>query len=387
MAGKIRITHVLEATGGGTRRHIEDLLAALPAHRFDLSVICSLRRDPRFRTAVDRFRARGIEIREVPMRRAIHPLADFRAWQHVRRHLNALAPDVVHTHSAKGGIVGRWAAKSARSKPRIVHTPHHFPFAMEIGTTRRQLYFWIEKCTGAFTDRIVCVCDQERRLALRRRLVAAEKLCVIENGLDLAAFDRQADTDREAARADLRIPNDAAVLGTVGRLTRQKGHYVLLEALARLVEARPQTYAVIVGDGELRHQLAKRAETLGITECCRFTGHREQTARLYAAFDVFVLPSLWEGLPYALLEAMAAACPIVTTGTGGMLDVIAPDETGILVPTHDAAALANAVHSLLTNRAEAEKLGHNARRQLAERFRLSDMVDQTAALYEVLAGG
>lgn len=224
-------------------------------------------------------------------------------------------------------------------------------------------------------DRVIFESCSNRDLALRNRLGRGGSFRVIEHGIDVS---RYGSVDRAQARAQLGLREDELVLGSVGRLTDQKGHRYLLEALRRL--DRRDVRVLIAGEGPLRDELERLAGGLPVT----FLGQRDDVPRLLAALDVFVFPSEFEGLPFTLLEAMAAGVPVVASDVDGNRDAVEDEVTGILVPPRDPRALADAIGRQLERPDERARLGEAGRRRAAEVFSLERMVERTQAVYEEL---
>ena len=373
----LRVLEVMEATEGGTRRHLMDIVTHLPAGRFQVSVACSTRRDPHFLDDVRRMTAMGVRVHEVPMRREIRPIGDMIAFLRLWRIMRRGGFDVVHTHSAKAGFVGRLAGRLAGT-PRVIHTPHTFPFEMDVGRLARSYYLRLERMAGRFCDRIVCVCPSQ--LALARSVADPARAVLIENGIPPPPLR---DTEeRLQRRRELGIDPDIPVAAVIGRFTLQKGHDVFIEAARRVAGRLPSARFVLVGDGELRTRLENLILAAGMKERFLLAGTREDAGNLLTAFDVVVLPSLWEGLPYTLLEAMAAARGVVATRVGGMPDVIENGVDGLLVPPKDPAALSEAMTTLLDNAKLRSKMGAHARRTVLNRYDIGQMMGRLAALYE-----
>jgi glycosyltransferase involved in cell wall biosynthesis len=227
-----------------------------------------------------------------------------------------------------------------------------------------------------WTDEVICVAHNDKELALGEKLALPDHVSVIHNGIDIAGFDtRRTGEERLAQR------NGEFIVGTVGRLHEQKGHIFLLQAAALIRQAHPQVRFRIIGDGPLRPALEARARELGVGEAVEFLGARDDIAEQMRDFDVFVLPSLWEGLPYVLLEAMAAGLPIVTTDFRGVREVISDGSEAIVVPTRNAEALADAIAELMRDRALWVERGAKGAQVVRERFSLDAMVEQTLKVY------
>ncbi len=190
--------------------------------------------------------------------------------------------------------------------------------------------------------------------------------------------------DREKKRRELSIPPSAKVVGMVARLEAAKGHVYLLEAAREVLRVEPDALFVLVGRGHLREELEAVAARLGIGDHVVFTGFREDMLEIMATFDIFTLPSLWEGLGIVLLEAMAFRLPIVASRVGGITDVVVEGETGLLVPPRDPAALAAALVELLRDGEKRKAMGEKGYRRVAEEFRDETMNEEMLALYEKL---
>lgn len=379
---RLRVTQILEATTGGTRRHLFDLVTNLDPERFAVTVVGADRGDPGFAADVAVFRERGIPVTLTPMVRPIRPWADLRAFLQISRLLREQRPDVVHTHSSKAGFLGRLAARRAHV-PRIVHTPHCFAFEMDSGAARRALYVRLERLAARCTDRMICVCAAELAAALKHRVAPEERLTVIENGVR-AADAAVAPEHVEALRAELGLPLGAPVVGAVGRLTRQKGYEVLIRSAPAVLARFPDTRFVLVGDGELRAELERTAREAGVAPHVLFAGQREDTRAFYPLFDVLAVPSLWEALPYALLDGMASGSAVVASAVGGIPDVIHDGTSGWLVPPRQVPPLAEGIIALLATPELRRRLRVHAKSILERRCRLEDMIAKTEAVY---AGG
>jgi glycosyltransferase involved in cell wall biosynthesis len=313
--------------------------------------------------------AAGLEVIVEPsLRVPIAPASDLRALTRLTALLRRRQFDVVHTHCAKAGAVGRLAAHRARV-PRLVHTYHGFPFHEFQGAARRQGYIQIERRLGRITDVALCVGTGVAVEAVRRRLIAPERvrtIGVVADGADQAgAGPPPAAAQRRQARAELGLPADATVVGAVGRLTYQKAPDDFLAALRAL--GRPGVTGVWVGDGELAGQVAARAASLPGNQVL-LAGQRSNVPQLLPAFDVFALPSRYEGLPTAVVEAMVCGIPVVATAVNAVGDVVIPGETGLLVPPGRPDLLAEAVGFLLDTPAAAARMAATARSRLGTRF-------------------
>jgi len=329
----------------------------------------------------ERIRAEGVEVIDVPIPRRIDPSGDLHALARLVTVFRHLQPDIVHTHTSKAGFLGRLAARLAGVR-RVVHSMHEPPHNAARSALSRFAYIMLERLAAFWADRIVTPSYANEREILERRLVDPRKLMVIRLGIELSRYP-QAKDPRAAVRG-LGIADDAPVIGIVGRLEPPKGHTHLLAAVRHLVDRRPDLCCVCVGDGFLRERLEAEAEALGIERNVFFTGYREDMLELLCGFDLFVLPSLWEGLGIVLLEAMAYQKAIVASRVGGIQDVVIDGETGILLPPASPVHLARAIDLLLGDRGRAEAMGRAGYLRVLTEFRDDRCNDRLMALYHAL---
>jgi glycosyltransferase involved in cell wall biosynthesis len=327
--------------------------------------------------------AAGLEIITEPSLRApIVPRSDLQALQRLTAFFGTRNFDVVHTHCAKAGTLGRLAARRAGVR-RIVHTFHGFPFHQFQSIARRQAYVSIERRLGRLTDVALCVGAGVAAEAVRRHLVAPERIRtigVVVDGLDVAATSASAGSPqaRRRARAALGLPLGGPVVGAVGRLTYQKAPEDFLAAMQQL--GRPEVTGVWVGGGELAERIGRQARTLAGTRVV-LAGERTDVLDILPAFDVFALPSRYEGLPTAVVEAMSCGVPVVATAVNAVSDVVIPGETGLLVPPGRPDVLATAIGYLLDSPEAADRMSATARSRLTGRFGQSALGDTLAAAY------
>jgi glycosyltransferase involved in cell wall biosynthesis len=319
------------------------------------------------------------------------PTRDARAWWRIYRTLCAFQPDIVHTHTAKAGAIGRSAAiaynrTAGRRRPaRIVHTYHGHVLEGYFGRAVTAAFVAVERWLAASTDCLVVVSPRIRdELAVRYGIGRAAQYRVVPLGFDLDPFTAIEDVARTRARVALEIPGDAAVVTTIGRLTAIKNHDLFLAVAERIARQHPATIFLIAGDGELRGALEDRAKALGIHDRVRFLGWRRDLDVLYGATDIFLLTSRNEGTPVALIESMAAGCAAVATDVGGVADVVPAAEVGLLAPGGDAAALAGHVHILLADRSARRAMGDAGRRLVLARYGIDRLVADIDALYREL---
>jgi glycosyltransferase involved in cell wall biosynthesis len=334
----------------------------------------------------------SLAIKELPaLRRPLAPRHDAAALTQLLRVMRDFRPHIVHTHMAKAGAIGRLAAAlynrtaGPAERARIVHTYHGHVLEGYFGPAKTRVFLGIERGLARVTDCLVAISPEIRtELLEEQRIGLPRQYRVVPLGFDLgglASIDYRA---RIAARRQLDIPSDCHVVSTVGRLTAIKNHELFLEAAAVLAAEDPAAVFLIVGDGERRGELARIAQARGIADRTRFLGWRRDLPTIYGATDVFLLTSRNEGTPVALIEALAAGVPGVSTDVGGVRDVIEDGVSGVLAPPGDARALASGVSALLRDAAWRRDMGERGRHAVVVRYHVDRLVADIDALYRDL---
>lgn len=380
---KIKLLLILEATAGGTRRYITQVLSHLDLNRFEPVLFCAVKRDPAFLADIELIRKRGIKIVVFPMRREIAPISDMWLILKMVKAMRLENPDIVHTHSSKAGIIGRTAARLA-GVAKIAHTPHVFPFEMDVGKSQRRFYLFLEWIAAKWTTLLIAVSDAEKATALEHGLFNSGRTTVNANGVEPGQWTSADAGERAKQRGQAGISNDVFVVGMVGRFMPQKGHRILIEAAEKLLGKNKDIRFVLVGDGELKNEIRDLAVTDGIEGKFHFFGQTDRIKSYYAMFDCLVLPSLWEGCPFTAMEAMAMGIPVIASSVGGVNEIIEDRVSGLLVPPADARALADAIEKLREDRRLREDLGEGGRQRVLEKFLLSDKIRNLEDIYQRL---
>jgi glycosyltransferase involved in cell wall biosynthesis len=304
--------------------------------------------------------------------REVHLFKDAQTLWELFRLFRQERPALVHTHTSKAGVLGRVAAWLARV-PVIVHTPHGHVFYGHFGPFRSWLFLQIERGLCALTDRLIALTEAERQDHLDREVGKADRFAVVPSGIDRERFG-QARVQGKQQPAWFGCPSDALVVGSVGWLTDIKGHQFLIEAVAKLKQHFPSLHLVIIGSGDRHDALLQQAKLAGLRDAVHLLGHRNDIDACLAGMDLFVLPSLNEGMGRALIEAMAAGLPVIASRVGGIPAVVSHEQTGLLVPPGDADALADALRRFLDRPEWAAQLGLAASRSVDSRFGSASMV-------------
>lgn len=382
---KIRVLHVVEAIDGGVKRHLMSILDSLDRERFELEVAGPALRPETGEgaTFVADLAARRVPFHPIAMRRSISPRRDLAALVKLCALIRRRRYDVVHGHSSKGGFLGRVAGRLT-GRPTL-YTPNALYFLRHPPGRRRGWYRALERFAGQLTTRFVAVSESEAGVAVREKLVRAEKVVVIPNGIEPESLTWGAET-RARVRAELDIPHDAVVIGCAARLTSQKDPASLIRTVREVIRhAKQQVYLVWVGDGELAGEVLGLVRAVGIEQRCRLLGYRRDVHEVMSAFDVFALTSHYEGLPYAVLEAMALGLPVVATDVVGTRDIVVDGLNGFLEPSGDQAALASAMLRLVDDATLRMELGARGRQLVTDRFTQAGMARRLEMLYTEIA--
>jgi glycosyltransferase involved in cell wall biosynthesis len=313
--------------------------------------------------------------------RSIRPVKDFKALISLVRLIFKEKPDIVHTHSSKGGILGRLAAKIARV-PYIIHTPHGHVFYGHFGPFASKVFLWVEKIFTRFTDRLVALTDGEKDDYINLSVCPFEKLLKIHSGVDVKKF-MQANGNRVEKRRSLGLNQNGAVIGFVGWLLPIKGPDYLLKAMDDVWHEHQEVSLVLVGKGDMDVDLRAKALRKDVNGKVKFLGWREDIDEIMPLFDMLVLPSLNEGMGRVLVEAMAAGKPVVASRVGGIPDLVRDGETGYLVPPADENALANGIKKLLDDPDKAKQMGLRGREHCRQ-FGVEAMIEKLDNLYSNL---
>lgn len=379
MSGPLRVAVVITRLEGGAGVLALRGLLALDRSEFRPVLITGGVTGSGGRLLDQAARDAGLEvITEPALRSPISPPHDVSALRSLSALLRRRPFDVVHTHTAKAGALGRIAARRARV-PRVVHTYHGFPFHEFQSRLRRAGYIAVERRLGRITDVALCVGTGVAVEAVRRGLVPPERIRTI--GVAVPAGPPLAVDARDRARRALGIPPDATVVGAVGRLTYQKAPEDFLTAMRELGRrGRPDAVGVWVGGGDLAERVGRLTRSASGPRVV-LAGERADIPEILPAFDVFALPSRYEGLPTAIVEAMTCGIPVVATAVNAVGDVVVPGETGLLVPPRRPDLLAEAVDYLLTSPDAAARMAANARERLGTRFNVTTLREVLVAAY------
>jgi glycosyltransferase involved in cell wall biosynthesis len=390
MAEKIKVLHLITRLdrGGSAQNTLLTCLGLNGKHELVLAYGLSLESQMTSweKQSVDREIKRaeegGVKLTAIPsLVRRIDPVHDLRAFLSLWQLMIKERPHIVHTHTSKAGLLGRWAAKMA-GVPIIVHTPHGHVFYGHFGPLLSRFFVIIEKLAASITDRMVALTEAEGNDYNTLLVCNPDKMVTIHSGVDIARY-AAVQVNVEEKKKSLGITPKGLVVGTVGWLLPIKGPVYLLNAMARIWQSYPDIGLVFVGKGELEEALRAEASRRGVSDKVTFLGWRDDIPEIMQIMDVFVLPSLNEGMGRVLVEAMAAGKAIVASDTGGIPDLVSHGHNGLLVPPRNSNQLAEAIITLLTDTHRREEMGKNGK-LLAQKYSIESMVNKIDTLYETL---
>jgi glycosyltransferase involved in cell wall biosynthesis len=391
---KVKVIHIITRLDkGGSAENTLLTTMGLDKNKYEVVLIKGLSLESEMsaeeRTSLDeglkQAELKGVKLITVPsLIRRINPMLDLQALFRLYRIFLQKKPAIIHTHTSKAGILGRWASFFARV-PIVVHTPHGHIFYGYHGKIKTKLFILIEKLTAMITDMIITLTKREKDDHIQFDISKSHKFAVIHSGVNLEDFSKNFVNSDELKR-DLGIPITDSIVGTVGRLVEIKGHRYLLDAARLVLNKLPNVTFLLIGDGHLMTELINHASALGIKNKVIFGGWRGDVAQLINAFDIFVLPSLNEGMGRVLVEAMAMGKPIVASDIGGIPDLVKDGTNGILFPPRDVHAMAEAIMKLLLDRELARKMGKEGERTSLN-YDTGVMVKNIERLYEDVLRG
>lgn len=370
---RIRVLHVAQAAGG-VDRYLQILLKYLDNNMFENIVVCSFDYDP-----VD-YQSLVSSFEQVKMHRAISVRSDLKAVAEVRSLIKKYKPDIVYAHSSKAGAIARIARVGMKNK--CIYNPHGWSFKMHCSKSKQLFYTVIERILAPFCDQIVCISEAEKLSALNAHICARKNLQVIFNGVDIQQYE--SGEHGVLHRCELGIPEDAFVIGTVGRISPQKSPDIFIKATKEIKEKIRNTHFIMVGDGEQRKEIEEYAKRNGIANSLHITGWVNNPMSYVELFNVALLLSRWEGFGLALPEYMMAGKPIVATNVDAIPNIIKDRENGILVNMDDVDGICSAVLEIYDNRKLYEHLVMNGQSTVQRRFNAKRVAEEHGSLFMTL---
>lgn len=372
-----RVIHLSKMTGAaGSEGHLLALLPGLRARGVDARLWMLVEPGNPVQDYVDRAEALGVPVERVIIRRHFDP----GLWRRLAVRLRDARPDLVHTHLIHADLYGIPAARWAGVRGVVSSRHNDDRFRRWLPVRALSRWLWRQADAG------IAISEAIRRFAIAYEGVSPQKIHTIHYGLDPASVHAPPDA-RTRLRQELGLPADAPLVGSVCRLIEQKGLDNALDGFAQVAAEFPAAHYAIAGDGPLRGALEAQAARLGVADRVHFLGWRADAPAIFAALDVLLAPSRWEGFGLVFLEAMALGVPVISTRVSAIPEVIADGETGWLVPPDDPAAIAGALRAALAGPDERCRRGEAGRARLESQFTVDAMVDRTLAVYQGVVGG
>lgn len=369
MRKKKRILHVAQAAGG-VDRYIRMLLKYLDKEKFENILVCSQDfREEDYDSLVDSFE-------QIELNRAIGA-NDLRSIVEVRKLIKKYNPDIVYAHSSKAGAITRVA--DIGLKNHCVYNPHGWAFNMRCSAKKKAMYTAIEKIAAPFCDKIICISDAEKQSALDKKICREDKLQVIFNGVDIESYENG--VRGAIKRKDLNIPEDAFVVGMVGRMSPQKAPDVFVKMAKQVKDEVPNAHFIIVGNGNQEDEIRKYAEDNGFSNSLHITGWVDNLMSYVELFDVACLLSRWEGFGLALPEYMMAGKPIVASRVDAIPNIIQNGENGLLVEVDDDIGASKAVLRILREDGLRKKIVAQGLEDVHNRFNARRVSEEHSKLF------
>ena len=367
---------------GGAQENTMYTAALLDKQRFHVELLSGPQTGSEG-SLIEEVKQRGIPLTIFPdLLRQISPLHDLRALWNMKRFIQSGNYTIVHTHSSKAGILGRLAARLSKT-PLIVHTVHGWSFHDYMSPMTRWIYILLERWIARFSDALVVVTERDIEKGLQAGIGRREQYRRIRSAIPLDEFDPRL-VDRQAVRQELNLPADEVVIGNVGRFSIQKNPLDWVRVAGLVGQACPQVRFLLVGDGPMRTQVEQALQKAGIAERTALTGLRRDVPRMLAAMDIFLLTSLWEGLPRVIPQAMAMGLPVVANRADGLTEAIQDGSNGYLCSPGEIEQMAERCIELARHPLKRQEMGCRGQAYALQEFDLRKMITSLEALYDEL---
>ena len=365
---KINVIHLVEElTIGGLEKILTTIALNLDKKKYNVSVWC-LKKGGFFASKLAK---EGIDVKILHISTSRNPLSIYKLYKLLKSHKF----DIIHTHAYSAGTIGRISAFLAGIPVIISHNQNVYDYY-------NRYYHFVEWLLSHITDGIICVSDIVKKFTNETQRINANKLITIHNGIDSVCSVDEKDTS--GLKKELGIPINYSVMGTIAQFSEKKGLGYLIKSASILLEHRKDINFLLVGKGALKEELKILCVNLKVEKNVIFAGERSDIPEILSLIDIFVLPSIREGLPLAVLEAMDCGKAIIATNVGGIPEVIKDGVSGILVSPKDPEALHSAMNELLDDRGKMEKMGYEGKKICGKNFSSKAMVDRVEELYDKL---
>ncbi len=383
MKQKILIV-ITKSNWGGAQRYVWDLAVNLPKDKFEVKIALGGNG-----VLAQKLNEESISVVNIPfLERDVGFLKDVRAFIAFWKLFRDEEPDSIHLNSSKTGALGALAAFLLSHYPfdkkfKSIFTVHGWAFNEDRNFMEKALIFFVQWLTVALTNKTIVISKQDYRQALKMPLIPKNKFEIIPLGINISEEGYAKRKARDILiKSNIVFDPETILAGTVAELTKNKGLDYFIQAIYGLKKRGGNIKAVIIGEGEDENKLKELVRRLGLESDILFAGFIADAWKLLRSFDIFVLPSLKEGLPYTILEAMAEGIPVIAASTGGIPDLIQNEKNGILVPAKNSLALENALFELMSKKTKRDSFRKAAKQTLLEKFELKEMILKTAGVYQ-----
>ncbi len=374
---------VTQSDYGGAQRYVFDLASSLKG-KYQITVAAGPSQSEEL---LKKLATAQIDFKKLKyLRRAINPLFDLLGLWEIIKLIKKIKPDIIHLNSSKAGFLGALATRLLRTSnlehQTVIYTVHGFVFLEPMNFLKKKLYVWIEKISARWKDYLITVSENDRQVGIKYKITRPEKLITIHNGIDSEKINF---LPKEQSRQFLTVnyklkAKSYKLIGTLANYYPTKGLNYLIEAAAQIIKEKPEIIFALMGDGPERKKLEQQIKQLNL-EKYFILGYQENANQYLKALDIFVLPSVKEGFPYAILEAMSAELPIIASAVGGIPEIIQNNFNGILVEPKNPKILAEKIIELLKDEDKQQKIGRKALAAVKDKFSLATMVEETEKLY------
>lgn len=379
---KIKIAQVITRMDwGGASDIVRIICEKLDKDKFETCLVAGLSQNltPKTKIFLEQFKDKVFWIPQ--LRRNINPIFDLAGFLKLYFLFQKEKFDIVHTHTAKAGILGRLAAHFAHV-PKIVHTSHGHNFYGYFGRVLSHFICLIERLAANFTEHIVCLTELEKKDLITFKITDEAKITIVHTVFETEKYRKLNPEEKSAKKKELRIGQDEIIVGMVGRLEPIKGPRYFIEAAQLIANKFKNVSFIVVGEGSLRKELEIQVEKAKLTEKVTFTGWRDDAVEIMNILDMLVLPSLNEAVGLVLIEAQSLGIPVIASCVGGIPEVVEDGKTGILVKAEDAQELKEAIEEIINNKEKRENMARQAEIYVKNKFKAQDFIKQISEIYE-----
>lgn len=373
---KVKLMIIAQANGG-VSEYLKNFIKYIDKKKYEINIILS----EQYKLEKDEFIDLGCNLYFINMIREINLKADFLSICDIKKTVNYINPDIIFAHSSKAGVLVRLAI--SHKKIPIVYNAHGWAFNMKASNIKRKMYACIERICAFNTSKIVCISDYEKSSALKFKICKENKLITINNGIDLNKINR---TTRRYALQKMGLPENAVVIGQVGRLDEQKNPLLFIDIAKELIDMGSDVYFILVGDGKLRKEVNDRINNYNLGNRVHITGWCNNVNEYISCFNIGMLTSKWEGFGLALVEYMALGVPVVASNIDGIPNVVDNGETGILCESEHKNEFIKAINEILNNKELAKELSKNGMEIAKKRFSMERVVKEHNELFDSIIG-